>query len=103
MISSSWQLVTEACAEEGWSEVDITNLKDLVTFVNSFQALGARKEDLGDWRPQQRARKMLVLDELLSMAIRHSMLVEVGGAKKTYVGLNLDCDAEIASSWIDKG
>ena len=103
MISSSWQLVTEACVEEGWSEVDIANLKDLASFVNSFQALGASKADLRDWRPKQRARKMLVLDELLSMAIRYSMLVKVGGAKQMYVGLNLDCNDLIVKSWVDKG
>ena len=81
MISSSWQHVTEECVEAGWSEVDIANLEDLVAVVNSL-------EDLKMWRPKLKSRKMLVVDELVSMAIRHSLL---------------NCDAKIARSWFGKG
>ena len=81
MISYSWQLVTEECLEAGWSEVDINNLEDLVASVNSL-------EDLKNWTPKQRSRKMLVVDELVSMAIRHSIL---------------NCNANIARNWVDKG
>lgn len=36
---TSWDLVAEACLEEGWAEGDIAYLKDLVAFVNTFKVM----------------------------------------------------------------
>ena len=36
---TSWELVAEACLEEGWAEGDIAYLKDLVAFVNTFKVM----------------------------------------------------------------
>ena len=36
---TNWELVAEACLEEGWSEGDIAYLKDLVAFVNTFKVI----------------------------------------------------------------
>ena len=82
----SWEVVAEACLEEGWGETDIAYLKDLVAFVNTFKVLGASKSDVRDWRPEQARGKRLGVSELLSMAIRHFLLIQVGVVEQMYVG-----------------
>ena len=86
MTSPSWQEVAEACLEEGWAEGDIDSLKDLIAFVNTFKVLGASKTDLRGWRSEQATGKRLGVAELLSMAIRHFLLIQVGVVEQMYVG-----------------
>jgi len=79
---TNWELVAEAC----WSEGDIAYLKDLVAFVNTFKVLGASKADVRGWRQEPAKGKRLGVSELLSMAIRHFLLIQVGVVEQVYVG-----------------
>ena len=40
--------------------------------------VGASKSDVREWRPEQAKGKRLGVSELLSMAIRHFLLIQVG-------------------------
>ena len=47
-------------------------------FLNPLQVLGASKSDVRNWRPEQAKGKRLGVSELLLMAIRHFLLIQVG-------------------------
>ena len=81
-----WDLITASCQEEGWSEADIISLKDFVAFVNNFKTMGASKSDIRGWRSEQATVKRLGVLELLSMAIRHFLVIQVGVVEQMYVG-----------------
>ena len=81
-----WEHITASCQEEGWSEADIVSLKDLVAFVNNFRTMGASKSDIRGWRSEQAKVKRLGVLELLSMAIRHFLVIQVGVVEQMYVG-----------------
>ena len=86
LTSPNWEQVAEACLEEGWGEGDIAYLQDLVAYVNTFKVMGASKADVRNWRPEQAKGKRLAVSELLSMAIRHFLLIQVGVVEQMYVG-----------------
>ena len=79
----SWQVVTEECLEDGWSKEDIASLEGLIAFVNTFEGLGASKEDVRGWIGPAK-RKRVVVDVLLDMAVSHSYLVKED--EEMYVG-----------------
>ena len=81
-----WDQITASCQEEGWSEADIVSLKDFVAFVNNFKTMGASKSDIRGWRSEQAKVKRLGVLELLSMAIRHFLVIQVGVVEQMYVG-----------------
>ena len=86
MSLSGWEQITASCQEEGWSEADIVSLKDLVAFVDNFKTMGASKSDIRGWRSEQAKVKRLGVLELLSMAIRHFLVIQVGVVEQMYVG-----------------
>ena len=81
-----WEQIAASCQEEGWSDADIYSLKDFVAFVNNFKTMGASKSDIRGWRSEQATVKRLGVLELLSMAIRHFLVIQVGVVEQMYVG-----------------
>ena len=75
MTLPSWQVVTDECLEDGWSEQDIASLQALIAFVNTFKELGASKSDVMAWNGPAK-RKEIPMDELLDMAVSHCFLVK---------------------------
>ena len=59
----------------GWSKEDIASLEGLIAFVNTFEGLGASKEDVRGWIGPAK-RKRVVVNVLLDMAVSHSYLVK---------------------------
>ena len=77
MTLPSWQILTEDCLEDGWSEKDIASLNELFAFVSTFKEHGASKADVSSWYGYARGKRVTV-GQLLDMAICHSFLVEEG-------------------------
>ena len=79
-----WELVRAACLEEGWGEVDIANLANLCSFIEGFQVLGASKAEVRGWKGGEGV-KVLRVEELLAMAVRQFLVLQVGVVQHRWV------------------